>query len=99
MVGSVVMFIAAPLANTYSRYNERQADTFELELTRDNSAGASAMVKLHYNSLILPEPGIIYKLWNYSHPPFRERVEFANSYKPWEENKPLKYKEYIINKH
>jgi STE24 endopeptidase len=95
-VGSLVMFIVSPFANAYSRHNERQADTFELELTKDNSAGASSMVKLHYNSLILPEPGIIYKLWNYSHPAFKERVDFANSYRPWEENRPLKYKKYIV---
>jgi len=98
LVGSVVMFIAGPFANAYSRYNEQEADTFELELTRDNRAGASSMVKLHYNSLILPEPGIIYKLWNYSHPAFKERVEFANFYRPWEKNRPLKYKKYIVKK-
>lgn len=96
MAGSLIMFIFAPFANAYSRYNEHNADTFELELTRDNEAGASSMVKLHYNSLILPEPGIIYKLWNYSHPAFKERVEFANSYKPWEKNRPLKYEKYIV---
>lgn len=95
IVGGVVMFIVTPFANAYSRYMEHEADTFELELTRDNSAAASSLIKLHYNSLILPEPGIIFKLWRCSHPTFRERVEFANSYKPWEENKPLRYKKYI----
>lgn len=96
MAGSLVIFIVTPFANAYSRYNEHEADTFELELTRDNRASASSMVKLHYNSLILPEPGIIYKLWNYSHPAFKERVEFANSYRPWEKNEPLKYEKYIV---
>jgi hypothetical protein len=54
------------------------------------------LVKLHYNSLILPEPEIIYKFWNYSHPAFRERDEFANFYRPWEGNRPIRYKKYII---
>lgn len=97
MVGGVVMFIAAPFANAYSRHLEHAADTFELELTKDNSAVVSSLIKLHYSSLVLPEPGIIYKLWKCTHPTFRERVEFANSYKPWEENKSLKYKKYIVN--
>jgi Zn-dependent protease with chaperone function len=92
---SIFMFIASPIINTYSRYTETEADRFELELTRDNEASMSSMIKLHQTSLVLPTPGVIYKLWNYDHPTFEERVNFAKNYKPWEEGKSLKYQKYI----
>ncbi|MCR4435695.1 MAG: M48 family metallopeptidase [Clostridiales bacterium] len=94
---NLFMFAAAPVENAYSRHMETEADRFELELTRDNQAAASAMVKLHQGSLTLPQPGIIYKLWSYDHPTFKERVDFANSYRPWEENRPLRYQKYFVN--
>lgn len=92
---SIFMFISAPVVNAYSRYTETEADRFELELTRDNEASMSSMIKLHQNSLVLPTTGVIYKLWNYDHPTFEERVNFAKNYKPWKEGKPIKYKKYI----
>ncbi|MBC2582510.1 M48 family metallopeptidase [Clostridium sp. DJ247] len=92
---NIFMFVVTPVSNAYSRYTEREADRFELELTKNNDAAVSSTIKLHENSLVLPTPGVIYKLWNYDHPTFEERVEFAKNYKPWEENKPIKYKNYI----
>lgn len=92
---SIFMFAAAPIVNTYSRYTETEADRFELELTRDNEASMSSMIKLHQNSLVLPTPGVVYKIWNYDHPTFEDRVNFAKNYRPWEEGKPLKYQKYI----
>lgn len=92
---NLCMFIISPAINSYSRHVEHEADVFELELTKDNDAAVSSTVKLHQNSLILPSPGIIYKLWNYDHPTFKERVEFENMYKPWENGQELNYKKYI----
>lgn len=92
---SIVMFIVTPTINAYSRYTETEADRFELELTKDSEASMSSMIKLHQTSLALPTPGIVYKLWNYDHPTFEERVNFAKNYKPWEEGKALKYQKYM----
>jgi Zn-dependent protease with chaperone function len=92
---SIFMFIVTPTVNAYSRYTETEADRFELELTKDNEASMSSMIKLHQTSLTLPRPGIVYKLWNYDHPTFEERVNFAKNYRPWEEGKALKYQKYI----
>lgn len=93
---NLFLFALTPVTNAYSRYNEHEADRFELELTHDNYASATAMVKLHEQSLILPEPGTVYKLWNYDHPTFKERVDFSNTYKPWAEGKPVKYQRFIV---
>lgn len=95
---TIFTFVTAPFGNFYSRYTETEADRFELELTRDNEASMSSMIKLHQKSLILPTPGLVYKLWNYDHPTFEDRVNFANEYRPWEENKPIKYDKYIKKK-
>ncbi len=96
LVINVLLFIAAPAENAYSRYIEKEADRFGLEITHDNKAAASSMVKLHWESLTLPKPGAIYRLWVYDHPTLKERVDFANTYKPWEVNLPLKYGQYIV---
>lgn len=95
LVINIFMFVSAPLANAYSRYTEKEADRFELELTKDNVAALSSTLKLHQGSLIIPTPGIIYKLWNYDHPTLKERVDFDNIYEPWKEGKPLKYEKYF----
>lgn len=93
---NVFMFISAPATNAYSRSMEKEADRFEIELTRDNTASAMAMVKLAGQSLALSSPGLVYKWWNYDHPTFKDRIEFENTYKPWEERKPLVYQKYIV---
>jgi Zn-dependent protease with chaperone function len=92
---SIFMFIVTPAVTAYSRHTETEADRFELELTKDNEASVSSMIKLHQTSLTVPTPGIVYKLWNYDHPTFEERVNFLKNYKPWEEGRPLKYEKYI----
>ncbi|MDW8801402.1 M48 family metallopeptidase [Clostridium sp. A1-XYC3] len=92
---TVYTFAASPFINYYARYTEREADRFELELTRDNEASMSSMIKLHEKSLILPRPGLVYELWNYDHPTFEERVNFADKYRPWEKNESIKYGKYI----
>lgn len=92
---NILIFITTPMVNAYSRYTEREADIFELELTKDTEAALTSTIKLHEGSLIIPTPGIIYKLWNYDHPTFQERLNFAETYVPWKEGKPLKYEKYF----
>ncbi|MDP4091954.1 MAG: M48 family metallopeptidase [Bacillota bacterium] len=95
LVFNLVMFAANPIINGVSRYQEHQADTYALELTKDNYSFSSSMIKLHQTSLSLPNPGPVYEFWVYDHPTLKERVDFAASYKPWEKNKPLEFREYI----
>ncbi len=95
---NLLLFAAAPGINAYTRYTEREADRFELELTRDNEAAITSTLKLHQGSLIISTPGIIYKLWNYDHPTFQERIDFAASYSPWKFGQPLKYEKYFRNR-
>ena len=92
---NIMIFASAPISNAYSRSIELEADRFELELTQNNFATGTGTVKLHQQSLTMPEPGLIYLIWTYDHPTFKSRVDFANEYKPWENGQPLKYQRYI----
>jgi Zn-dependent protease with chaperone function len=80
-----------PIGLECSRYMEHEADRFALELTRDNHAAATAFVRLQSENLGNPRPGPLYMLWRGSHPSLGERIDFANTYRPWEKGKPLRY--------
>lgn len=81
----------APVVNTYSRYQEFEADRFALELTRTNHSGATAFVKLQEENLSNPRPGLFYKTFRATHPSIGERIDFCNSYRPWTSGAPLVY--------
>jgi STE24 endopeptidase len=91
LIISVFSLLISPLTLAYSRYAEHEADRFAIEITRDNQAGATAFVKLQTENLSNPRPSEIIKILRASHPPIGERVDFCNSYKPWETGEPLKY--------
>jgi Zn-dependent protease with chaperone function len=80
--------VITPATLAFSRYHERQADRFGLDLTHDNHAAATAFVALAQQNLAVPRPGLLYKIFRASHPPIGERVDFINSYKPWEKGQP-----------
>lgn len=69
-------FFGNPISNYVSRYFEIEADRYEISLTKDRESAVSAMEKLYEQSLGIPRPSKIYKLWYYTHPPLEERVEF-----------------------
>jgi STE24 endopeptidase len=80
--------VVTPSLMAFSRYQEHQADQFGLEITHDNHAAATAFVKLQAENLGNPRPGILYELWRSSHPPLGQRIDFCNTYHPWEEGRP-----------
>ena len=84
LLGTAVSFLATPLLLGFSRHQEHEADRFALELTRNNRAAATTFVRLQQENLGVPRPGALYTLWRASHPPLGDRVDFANSYRPWE---------------
>ena len=88
-------FLSQPIFNYGSRYVEREADRFGLEITQNNKAAAQLFAELGKGHLANPRPGIIYKIWRGHHPSIGERVDFSNSYRPWETGQPLKYDAYF----
>jgi STE24 endopeptidase len=83
--------VMSPLALAFSRHLEHEADRFGLELTEDNAACGRAFVGLQSTNLGVPRPGLFYKLWRADHPPLGERIDFCNSYRPWETGAPERY--------
>lgn len=84
-------FAVLPVALGFSRWMEHEADRFGLELTQDNRAAALAFVQLQQSNLSHPRPGPLFVWWRASHPPLGERIDFANGYRPWEREEPLRY--------
>jgi Zn-dependent protease with chaperone function len=91
LVGGIVMLAATPAALALSRWQEREADRFALEITRDNAAAARAFVRLQQDNLAVPRTGLLFRLWRGSHPDLADRIEFANRYAPWSQGRPLRY--------
>src|SRR5262249_28510976 len=85
---SLFSLLMTPATLALSRYQEHEADRFGLELPHDNQAAASAFVALQKQNLANPRPGWLYKVFRSSHPPIGERVDFINSYRPWERGEP-----------
>jgi Zn-dependent protease with chaperone function len=79
---SLFSFLISPAALALSRYHERQADRFGLDLTRDNHAAGTAFIALQRQNLGVPRPGLLYKIFRASHSPIGERVDFINAYRP-----------------
>ncbi|HEV2695712.1 MAG TPA: M48 family metallopeptidase [Verrucomicrobiae bacterium] len=80
----IFSFISTPVQLAFSRHQEHAADRFGLELTHSNHAAATAFVKIQQHGLGNPRPGELFILWRASHPPLGERIDFCNSYRPWE---------------
>jgi STE24 endopeptidase len=88
---SLFFFLLTPLMLTYTRHIEHESDRFGLELTRGNRSAATAFVKLQQENLGNPRPGLLYKLWRASHPTLGDRIDFCNSYRPWETGGEMRY--------
>ena len=88
---NICFLVITPVVFTFTRFHEHEADRFGLEITQTNHAAATAFVKLQEENLSIPRPGWLYKLWRSSHPTLGERIDFCNSYHPWEKGMPLKY--------
>ena len=90
-VGNAAMLLVVPIGYAHSRYMEREADRFGLELTRLNRAAATSFVRLQESNLSNPKPGPVYNFWRATHPSMSERITFCNEYHPWSQGKPLVY--------
>jgi len=70
-------FLLAPITNGVSREIEHQADVYGLRVTGNRPAMARAFVSLSEQNLSDPDPPAFIKFWLFTHPPLRERIDFA----------------------
>jgi STE24 endopeptidase len=76
-----VSLVMMPVAHAISRAHERSADHFALDLTRNPTAFVSAMRRLGAQNLAEEDPSRIVQWLFYSHPPLRERIAAAESFR------------------
>jgi Zn-dependent protease with chaperone function len=84
---SVIGFLAEPAGNAYSRWQEHEADVFELKtmysLVPDEGRNSASVDLLMADiNLEHPRPNPFVVWWSYDHPPSGERMRFALQYRP-----------------
>src|ERR1700691_4182409 len=88
---AIVSAISEPVVNTYSRWQEHQADIYGLEVTHGvvpDSAAVGAHSFQVMGEIGLDEPNPIIVFWLFTHPSISSRVAFAQSYDPWASGHP-----------
>uniref|UniRef100_A0A7V4XSV1 M48 family peptidase n=1 Tax=Acidobacterium capsulatum TaxID=33075 RepID=A0A7V4XSV1_9BACT len=88
LIVTVLGFLAAPIGNAFSRWEEHQADVYGQEaihgLVPDPQATAvHAFQRLGEVWLENPHPNPFVTFWTASHPPVEFRATFAAHYNPW----------------
>jgi STE24 endopeptidase len=75
-----VSVLLTPLTNAWSRRNERRADRFALDLTRQSAAFVSAMRRLGAQNLADERPSRVAYWFFHSHPTLEERIARARAF-------------------
>jgi STE24 endopeptidase len=77
LAGGLCSFVFMPVANAMSRAQERRADRYALDTTRQPAAFISAMKRLSQQNLAEENPSRLVQWVFYSHPPIKERIDAA----------------------
>lgn len=80
-----------PLFNWEARRIEFEADRFGLELSQQNRAAAELFASWAQKDLSQTRYDLFFRLFRQTHPSLAERIEFANTYHPWRDGRPLVY--------
>jgi STE24 endopeptidase len=93
---ALLSLVSQPIANSFSRHLEHQADIYGLEVTHglfpDNrEVAASSFQKLGEQSYDYPTPNPLLVFWLYDHPTIAQRIRFSLHYDPWNSTAGPKY--------
>ncbi|MGH9475502.1 MAG: M48 family metalloprotease [Terriglobales bacterium] len=72
-----LLFLASPLTNGFSRWEEHQADAFGLRLSQRPEAAVTGFEREEHTDLIYPDPPGWIVWWFFNHPSQQERIDFA----------------------
>jgi STE24 endopeptidase len=93
LIVAIFSFLSEPVVNSYSRWQEHQADVYGLEITHglvpDSSAAAAHSFQVMGEiGLDEPNPNRFIEFWLFSHPSTSDRLAFAETYEPWRNGHP-----------
>lgn len=96
LVTAICSAVAQPIANTFSRHLEHDADVYGQEavhgiVANPQQAARGAFQVLGETSLDVPNVSPLAELWLYNHPAIGRRAAFAAHYDPWAPDAAPKY--------
>ncbi|WP_024425475.1 M48 family metallopeptidase [Bacillus safensis] len=74
IIVSMLSFAASPFTNAVSRHQERAADEYAVNMTKDGEAGVTSFQKLAKSGLSQVNPPFLVKIFRYGHPTMMERI-------------------------
>jgi Zn-dependent protease with chaperone function len=84
LIVAIASAVSEPVVNTYSRWQEHQADLYGLEITKGivpAAAAAHSFQVMGEIGLDEPDPNPYIVFWLYTHPSTSSRLAFAQGYK------------------
>jgi STE24 endopeptidase len=79
---NLVVLVTTPAVNAFIRSVEHNADVFARDLTHDNDAALSLIVKYAKTSLYVPNPGWFRRNFRMDHPSLEDRARSLVTYEP-----------------
>ncbi len=88
LVFTCFSFLSSPITNSFSRWEEHQADVYGQEaihglVANPQETAQRAFTALGNAYLEAPDPNQWIEFWLYSHPSISRRVDYAEHYDPW----------------
>ena len=80
LVVFLLSLVILPLQNAFSRYLEKKADYFSLQLTNRPAEFISMITKLGKLNLADFSPSGLVEFWLYDHPPISKRIKLAEDF-------------------
>ena len=77
---SLLVFLSSPVSNAISRYEEKRADVYAMEMVHDSDAAVKTFQELSKSSLSQLNPPWLVKVFRYTHPTMLERIVLLEDY-------------------
>jgi STE24 endopeptidase len=96
LVLGILLFFLEPIGNSFSRWEEHQADIYGQEVIHGIVADPQATASASFQALGEiwledPSPSRFIEFWTYSHPSVAHRMYFAAHYDPWRAGERPRY--------